>query len=160
METSLRQKLAEVWPLLDERSRRLLAATEARALGYGGISLVRRACGLSRKAIAALPDVDALRAPVIVNHSYLVLEVHGDTQSALDHIGTAVGHETELGASGRALYHYVLARCYLENGQLADVRNHLDDALEQPTPPRLRRKIEALDERVRTGRMITAGGEE
>jgi hypothetical protein len=29
-----------------------MAASEARALGYGGVSLVRRACGLSRKAIA------------------------------------------------------------------------------------------------------------
>src|SRR6266853_5070762 len=37
--------------MLDERTRRLTAASEAKALGYGGISLVRRACGLSRKAI-------------------------------------------------------------------------------------------------------------
>jgi hypothetical protein len=48
----LRTKLLSVWPLLDERSRRLLAATEARALGHGGVSEVSRACGLSRKAIA------------------------------------------------------------------------------------------------------------
>ncbi len=51
-DTQLRQKFALVWPLLDERTRRLMAATEAGALGYGGISQVRRACGLSRKAIA------------------------------------------------------------------------------------------------------------
>jgi hypothetical protein len=31
--------------------RRLTAASEAKALGYGGVSLVSRACGLSRKAI-------------------------------------------------------------------------------------------------------------
>jgi len=41
-----------VWPLLDERTRRLLAASEAQALGYGGVSLVHRACGLSRRVIA------------------------------------------------------------------------------------------------------------
>src|SRR5260370_28910228 len=29
----------------------LIEPSEAKALGYGGISLVRRACGLSRKAI-------------------------------------------------------------------------------------------------------------
>ena len=29
-----------------------MAANEAIGLGYGGVSLVRRACGLSRKAIA------------------------------------------------------------------------------------------------------------
>jgi hypothetical protein len=47
----LRRKFSDLWPLLDERSRRLMAANEARALGYGGIAKVRRACGLSRKAI-------------------------------------------------------------------------------------------------------------
>ena len=49
---SLRRKYFDVWSLLDERSRRLMAASEARSLGYGGVSKVRRDCGLSRKAIA------------------------------------------------------------------------------------------------------------
>ena len=49
---ALQRKFADVWPLLDERSRRLMAATEARAIGHGGVSQVSRACGLSRKAIA------------------------------------------------------------------------------------------------------------
>ncbi len=48
----LQKKLTSVWPLLDERSRRLLAASEAMSLGYGGISAVHRACGLSRQSIA------------------------------------------------------------------------------------------------------------
>ena len=48
---NLTQKFLPVWPLLDERTRRIMAASEAIGLGYGGISLVRRACGLSRKAI-------------------------------------------------------------------------------------------------------------
>ena len=47
----LKAKFRTIWPMLDERTRRLTAASEAKALGYGGISLVRRACGLSRKAI-------------------------------------------------------------------------------------------------------------
>jgi hypothetical protein len=45
-------KLAALWPFLDERTRRLCAANEASILGYGGLSKVHRACGLSRKAIA------------------------------------------------------------------------------------------------------------
>jgi hypothetical protein len=49
--TQLKQKFAPLWGLLDERTRRLMAASEARALGHGGVSLVSRACGLSRKAI-------------------------------------------------------------------------------------------------------------
>jgi len=48
----LTQKFKSIWPLLDERTRRIMAASEAVGLGYGGVSLVRRACGLSRKAIA------------------------------------------------------------------------------------------------------------
>ena len=47
----LKRKFKSVWPLLDERTRRVMAASEAIGLGYGGVSLVRRACGLSRKAI-------------------------------------------------------------------------------------------------------------
>ena len=47
----LKAKFRTVWPLLDERTRRLTAANEAKALGHGGVSLVHRACGLSRKAI-------------------------------------------------------------------------------------------------------------
>jgi hypothetical protein len=49
---ALRKKLRSVWPLLDERARRLMAASEALAMAYGGVSAVHRACGLSRKAIA------------------------------------------------------------------------------------------------------------
>jgi Rhodopirellula transposase DDE domain len=49
--TELRVKFSKLWPLLDERTRRLMAAGEAQSLGYGGVSLVSRACGLSRKAI-------------------------------------------------------------------------------------------------------------
>jgi transposase len=48
---ALQNKFRNVWNLLDERSRRLFAASEALSLGYGGISKVSRACGLSRKAI-------------------------------------------------------------------------------------------------------------
>ena len=48
----LRAKFRAVWPLLDERARRLMAASEAKSLGHGGISLVERASGLSRPVIA------------------------------------------------------------------------------------------------------------
>ena len=47
----LTAKFRAIWPHLDERTRRLTAASEAKALGYGGVTLVHRACGLSRKAI-------------------------------------------------------------------------------------------------------------
>src|SRR5260370_280589 len=53
-------KLTKLLRHLDERQRRLLAAAEARALGYGGVAQVARACGLSRptihKALAELEE--------------------------------------------------------------------------------------------------------
>jgi Rhodopirellula transposase DDE domain len=52
VQDKLRNKLGAVWSLLDERTRRIMAANEAMDLGYGGISTVSKACGLSRKAIA------------------------------------------------------------------------------------------------------------
>ena len=47
----LKRKFRSAWPHLDERTRRIMAASEAMSLGYGGVSVVGRACGLSRKAI-------------------------------------------------------------------------------------------------------------
>ena len=48
---ALRYRVALLWPHLDERARRLFAASEARHLGHGGVSMVSRACGLSRVTI-------------------------------------------------------------------------------------------------------------
>ena len=48
---ALEEKVARLWPHIDERARRLFAASEARELGHGGISAVSRVCGLSRVTI-------------------------------------------------------------------------------------------------------------
>ena len=48
---TLRAKHAALAPVFSERSRRLWAATEARALGHGGIGVVERATGISRPTI-------------------------------------------------------------------------------------------------------------
>jgi hypothetical protein len=62
--SGLQKKLAGVWPLLDERTKRLLAANEARSLGHGGVSSVSRACGLSRKAIAkGIKEIETGQVP-------------------------------------------------------------------------------------------------
>lgn len=56
----LERKFVTLFPCLDERQRRLFAATEARSLGFGGISRVSRACGLSRVTIqGALEELDS-----------------------------------------------------------------------------------------------------
>ena len=49
--STLRLKYSALAPVLNERSRRVWAATEARAIGHGGIALVERATGISRSTI-------------------------------------------------------------------------------------------------------------
>jgi hypothetical protein len=57
---TLRSKHAAMSPVFTERSRRVWAATEARAIGYGGIALVERATGISRATIQrGIRELDA-----------------------------------------------------------------------------------------------------
>jgi hypothetical protein len=51
LEATIVAKFAAVAPLLDERTRRLWAAAESRAIGYGGDALVSAATGLARQTI-------------------------------------------------------------------------------------------------------------
>ena len=52
-ETRIAEKYEALRDVMDEQMRRLWAATEARALGYGGVSVVARAIGLTRPTITA-----------------------------------------------------------------------------------------------------------
>src|SRR5260370_19600758 len=57
----IKSKFEALRHVLDERALRLWAATEARALGYGGISRVAKAIGLSRPTIAeGLSELEGL----------------------------------------------------------------------------------------------------
>ena len=47
----IRDRFSVLSPHLNERERRLLAATEARAAGYGGITAVSRATGIAASTI-------------------------------------------------------------------------------------------------------------
>lgn len=47
----IRHRFLSLAPFLDERLRRLVAAAESEAIGYGGVTLVARATGVSRRAI-------------------------------------------------------------------------------------------------------------
>jgi hypothetical protein len=64
--TDLAQKFRCIWPLLDERTRRIMVANEAIGLGFGGVSMVHRACGLSRKAICkGIREIEAGDSPLV-----------------------------------------------------------------------------------------------
>src|SRR4051812_1588292 len=69
---AIRRRFECLLPTLDERMRRLVAAAESLAIGYGGISVVSRATGVSRRAIAQgiadlnqdpVPPEGAIRKP-------------------------------------------------------------------------------------------------
>ena len=61
---ALKTKYTSLEPVLDERARRFWAATEARAIGWGGISRVAEATGLSRVTIrAGLNELDSPLTP-------------------------------------------------------------------------------------------------
>src|SRR4051812_38317789 len=51
IKAAIRQRFEDLASTLDERQRRQWAAAEAKALGYGGITLVSSCTGVSRRAI-------------------------------------------------------------------------------------------------------------
>ena len=58
----IQQRYVALWPSLQERGRRLFAAAEARAYGYGGVSVVSRITGLARTTIErGLRETEARR---------------------------------------------------------------------------------------------------
>ena len=64
-EGSLAAKFGTILPHLDERQRRLVLAAEARSLGYGGISLVARAAGVSRVTVTTgVEELDSGQDPM------------------------------------------------------------------------------------------------
>jgi len=50
-QSEIQHRFRSLAPFLDERMRRLVAAAESNAIGYGGVSTVARATGVSRRAI-------------------------------------------------------------------------------------------------------------
>jgi hypothetical protein len=59
-EISIRERFAAIGGGLDERSRRLFAAAEAKTAGYGGVSAASRATGIARSTIdRGLKDLSA-----------------------------------------------------------------------------------------------------
>jgi hypothetical protein len=48
---AIQKRQKDMWAILDERGRRLFAASEARAIGRGGSYLVEEATGVARSTI-------------------------------------------------------------------------------------------------------------
>src|SRR3954465_13503809 len=64
-QSGIRRRHEILQPLLDERSRRLVLAAEAAALGRGGITAVARATGAARPMIArGISEIEASTQPL------------------------------------------------------------------------------------------------
>ena len=67
-EEAIRRKFSELAPYLNERTRRMWAATEAHALGFGGVVIVARATGLTRDTVSAgLQELTPRFAPLSID---------------------------------------------------------------------------------------------
>ena len=94
---ALERKFASIMPCLDERQRRLLAAAEARSLGYGGIRRVSRASGLSHATIQkALKELDTPPGPEhrVRNPGGGRKKIREKTPAILDALETLIAPET------------------------------------------------------------------
>ncbi len=85
---TLRQSIQDKWErlrsYLDERARRLWAATEARAIGYGGIQRVHQATGIAHKTIrTALRELVGSEQEVAVRKTSLRLRKPGGGRKKL-----------------------------------------------------------------------------
>ena len=69
---------------LDERTRRLVAAAEAKAAGYGGVSMVARVTGVSRRALhVGLHELD--RPPVVALSAGRIRQSGGGRKKTVSH---------------------------------------------------------------------------
>ena len=67
-------KFQTLGPLMNERVKRLWSAAEAKALGYGGISAVSQATGISRTTIhAAIKEIEGGKSSSLMNGLRLVM---------------------------------------------------------------------------------------
>jgi len=169
-EKEIRQKYAMLAPSMTERSRRLWAAAEAKALGYGGVAAVVRATGVSRntivRGIAELGDSEVLepcrvrrpgagRKPAWVLDPSLVDDLddlvepvtRGDPESPLRWTCKSLRRlSSELGRLGHEASHPVVAALLREMGYSLQANRKTREGSRHPDR---NAQFEHLNEKVR-----------
>ena len=137
---AVKRRFESLLPAVDERMRRLIAAAESLAIDYGGVSIVSRATGVSRRAIARgivelgnplVPSGGAIRKPgggrkrtaeqdeTLVRDLESLIEPlsRGDPESALRWTCKSVRKlAQELGRGGHRVSHRLVAELLHELG--------------------------------------------
>ena len=94
------QRFRELEPFLDERLRRVVAAAEARVIGYGGVTAVAKATGVSRRAIHE--GLKELKAPRRAAPPGRVRKPGGGRKTVVERDSTLVGDLERLVAPSTA----------------------------------------------------------
>lgn len=81
---SIREKYDSLKPYLNEKTRRIWAAIEARSLGWGGVSQVARATGLSRTTIQAGMGLLSEKDGVKTEEEMTRIRTHGGGRKLLE----------------------------------------------------------------------------
>lgn len=136
---ALKSKLSKLLPTLNEKQRRLLVASEANALGRGGVQALHLATGMSRPTIyrgiedlrAKVISVDPIRKAgagrkTVLDKNPGILEVlkksvesgtRGDPESLLRWVCKSVRKlETELSAHGYSISYRTIGRILQDEG--------------------------------------------
>ena len=84
-QSKLTEKLSAVLPYLNERQQRLLLAVEARSIGYGGVSQVSSASGVSRPTIYR-----GLRELLVESAEVLMVRLPGGGRKRIEEIDPTI----------------------------------------------------------------------
>lgn len=80
----IKEKYRQINGCLNEKSRRVWAATEASSLGWGGVSIVSKATGISRTTITkGLKEIQRLDSKLEQNPSILHIRATGGGRKKL-----------------------------------------------------------------------------
>ena len=166
----IKQRFASFEPFLNERLRRLYAAAEAKTLGYGGVSTVARATGVSRRAIGiglkeladpAATSVKQTRKPgggrkrAVAKDATLLRDLEqliepvsrGDPESPLRWVCKSVRQlATELNRQGHQVSHRVVAELLQELGYSLQANRKTSEGASHPDR---NAQFEHLNEQVR-----------
>ena len=166
----IKQRFASLEPFLNERLRRLYAAAEAKTLGYGGVSTVARATGVSRRAIGiglkelddpAATSVKQIRQPgggrkrAVVKDATLLSDLEqliepvsrGDPESPLRWVCKSVRQlAAELNRQGHQVSHRVVAELLQELGYSLQANRKTSEGASHPDR---NAQFEHLNEQVR-----------
>ncbi len=153
---SYKKKYASILPELPERARRLVVAADAKQLGRGGITLVHKASGMTRKTIQKgireldekplLPPEGSRRAgggrkkltekdPTLKDDLEKLAEAHalGDPESPLQWMSASTRRlAKELQAQGHTIKHNVVATLLKECGYSLQAQRKRREGADHP----------------------------